>query len=61
MHSSKQTYKAQIPSLLHYNALLVVSDGLQARMGSLTANQKEWFKVWRTIDARETDAPKSAP
>ena len=57
-YAQLQTYKAQIPSLLHYNALLVVSDGLQARMGSLTANQ-EWFKVWRTIDG-EADAPKSA-
>jgi len=53
-----QTYKAEIPSLLHYNAVLVVSDGLQARIGSLTANQ-EWFKVWRTIDG-EGDAPKTA-
>ena len=53
-----QTYKAEIPSLLHYNAALVVSDGLQARIGSLTANQ-EWFKVWRTIDG-EGDAPKTA-
>ncbi|MDI1343141.1 MAG: type I restriction endonuclease subunit R [Pseudolabrys sp.] len=52
-----QTYKAEIPSLLHYNELLVVSDGLQARIGSLTANQ-EWFKVWRTIDG-EHDAPKT--
>lgn len=57
-YAQLQTYKAQIPSLLHYNALLVVSDGLQARMGSLTANQ-EWFKVWRSIDG-EADAPKSA-
>ncbi|MDY0280612.1 MAG: type I restriction endonuclease subunit R [Salinivirgaceae bacterium] len=57
-YAQLQTYKSQIPSLLHYNALLVVSDGLQARMGSLTANQ-EWFKVWRTIDG-EIDAPKSA-
>ena len=53
-----QTYKQQIPSLLHYNALLVLSDGLQARIGSLTANQ-EWFKVWRTIDG-EGDAPKTS-
>jgi type I restriction enzyme, R subunit len=52
-----QTYKAEIPSLLHYNAALVVSDGLQARMGSITANQ-EWFKVWRTISG-EVEAPKS--
>ena len=40
-----QTYKSQIPSLFNYNELLVVSDGLEARVGSLTAN-KEWFKVW---------------
>ncbi len=57
-YAQLQTYKAQIPSLLHYNAALVVSDGVQARMGSITANQ-EWFKVWRTIDG-ESDAPKSA-
>jgi type I restriction enzyme R subunit len=53
-----QTYKAEITPLLHYNAALVVSDGLQARIGSLTANQ-EWFKVWRTIDG-EDNAPKTA-
>jgi type I restriction enzyme R subunit len=48
-YAQLQTYKAEIPTLLHYNAALVVSDGLQARMGSVTANQ-ERFKVWRTID-----------
>lgn len=56
-----QTYKAEIPSLLHYNALLVVSDGLQARVGSLTANQ-EWFKVWRAVEGEAgvaIEAPKS--
>jgi type I restriction enzyme R subunit len=57
-YAQLQTYKAEIPSLLAYNAALVVSDGLQARMGSLTANQ-EWFKVWRTTDG-EGDAPKTA-
>jgi len=56
-YSQLQTYKAEIPSLLQYSELLVVSDGLQARIGSLTANQ-EWFKVWRTVDG-EVDAPKS--
>ncbi|MBU3680183.1 MAG: type I restriction endonuclease subunit R [Candidatus Kapabacteria bacterium] len=44
-----QTYKNEIPSLMRYNELLVISDGTAARIGSLTAN-KEWFKVWRTID-----------
>jgi type I restriction enzyme R subunit len=57
-YAQLQTYKAEVPNLLHYNAALVVSDGLQARMGSLTANQ-EWFKVWRTIDGKG-DAPKAA-
>ena len=47
-YAQLQTYKAEISTLLNYNALLVISDGLQARLGSLTANQ-EWFKVWRTI------------
>jgi type I restriction enzyme R subunit len=56
--SQLQTYKAEIPSLMSYNEILVVSDGLQARIGSLTANQ-EWFKVWRTIEG-DRDAPKSA-
>jgi type I site-specific restriction-modification system R (restriction) subunit len=44
-----QTYKQQIPSLFAYNELMVASDGLQARIGSLTANQ-EWFKPWRTVE-----------
>ena len=57
-YSQLQTYKAEVPSLLAYNAALVVSDGLEARIGSLTANQ-EWFKVWRTVDG-ESDAPKTA-
>jgi len=48
-----QTYKAQIGSLLRFNELLVVSDGMQARIGSLTTNQ-EWFKVWRTIDGEDS-------
>jgi type I restriction enzyme R subunit len=57
-YAQLQTYKAEIGSLLHYNAALVVSDGLQARMGSVTANQ-EWFKVWRTIDGRRDESPAS--
>jgi len=50
-----QTYKEQIPSLFKYNQFLVISDGLQARMGSLTASM-EWFKVWRTVEG-ESEAP----
>ena len=47
-----QTYKQQIPSLFAYNEVLVISDGLDARVGSLTAD-KEWFMPWRTIEGEE--------
>ncbi|MGQ9862841.1 MAG: type I restriction endonuclease subunit R, partial [Thiobacillaceae bacterium] len=44
-----QTYKNEIPSLFSTNAVLVVSDGVEARIGTLTAG-REWFKPWRTIE-----------
>src|ERR1700730_9873527 len=50
-----QTYQAQIPALFNANAVLVASDGLQARIGSLGAG-KEWFKPWRTITGRDDAA-----
>ena len=43
-----QTYKAELPSLFAMNEMLIVSDGTQARLGTLTAG-REWFKPWRTI------------
>jgi type I restriction enzyme R subunit len=58
-YNQLQTYKQQVGSLFHYNEALIVSDGTNARIGSLTANQ-EWFKVWRTVDG-ETEAPRTAP
>jgi len=54
-----QTYKNQIPSLFRTNAVLVTADGLQARIGSLTADL-ERFMPWRTVDG-ETLAPKGTP
>ncbi|MBC6403660.1 MAG: type I restriction endonuclease subunit R [Hyphomonadaceae bacterium] len=42
-----QTYKSQIGSLFRTNAALVISDGIQARIGSLTAD-RERFMPWRT-------------
>ena len=54
-----QTYKDQIPSLFRTNAVLVTSDGLHARLGSLTANL-ERFMPWRTVDGSAV-APKGAP
>ena len=43
-----QTYKAGIPSLFAPNAALAVSDGVEGRVGTLSAG-REWFKPWRTI------------
>lgn len=54
-----QTYKEEIPSLFTYNELLVVSDGTQARAGTITSNQ-EWFLPWKTIDGKEL-APGALP
>jgi type I restriction enzyme R subunit len=41
-----QTYQNEIPSLFAYNAALVVSDGVEARLGAIGAG-REWFKPWR--------------
>ncbi len=54
-----QTYKAQIPSLFRANAVLVTTDGVKARIGSLTADL-ERFMPWRTTDGVDV-APKGAP
>jgi type I restriction enzyme R subunit len=44
-----QTYKQDIPDLFTPNVLLVISDGIQARLGSLSAD-RERFQRWRTIE-----------
>jgi type I restriction enzyme R subunit len=49
-----QTYKEQIPDVFQYNEILVISDGSEARMGSLSANS-ERFLAWRTIDGLTLD------
>jgi type I site-specific restriction-modification system R (restriction) subunit len=54
-----ENYQAFIPALFTYDAALVASDGIQARIGALGGG-KEWFKPWRTIGGRE-DAPASMP
>ena len=51
-----QTYQLQIPAVFATNAVLIASDGVQARIGVLRAG-KEWFKPWRTITGRD-DASK---
>lgn len=54
-----QVYKKQISSIFRTNGVLVISDGLKARIGSLTADF-ERFMPWRTVDGRNI-APKSKP
>jgi type I restriction enzyme, R subunit len=47
-----QTYKTDIPGLFVYNELLIISDGLEARGGTLTSGWDR-FMPWRTIDGKE--------
>ncbi|MGE3320523.1 MAG: type I restriction endonuclease subunit R, partial [Candidatus Berkiella sp.] len=49
-----QTYKEQISDLFQYNEILVISDGTEAKMGSLSSNG-ERFMAWRTIDGKDLD------
>jgi type I restriction enzyme R subunit len=49
-----QTYKGQISRLFYYNSSLVIADGADARMGSLTAD-KERFLTWRTVNGETLD------
>ena len=53
------TYKNQIGSLFRTNAVLVISDGIAARIGSLTAD-RERYMPWRTVTGDDL-APKSTP
>ena len=47
-----QTYKDELPALFAMNEIMGVSDGMEARFGTLTGGW-EWFKPWRTIDGDE--------
>jgi type I restriction enzyme, R subunit len=49
-----QTYKEQIPDVFYYNEMLVISDGSEARLGSLSSDA-ERFMQWRTIDGVAID------
>lgn len=54
-----QTYEKEISALFNFNEILVVSDGFDARAGTITSDW-ERFLPWKTIDGKEK-APKSAP
>ena len=51
-----QTYKAELPELFAFNAALIVSDGVEARIGTLTAG-REWCKPWRTVTGENLADP----
>ena len=51
-----QTYKTELPSLFAMNAALMISDGVEARIGTLTAG-REWFKPWRTVSGETMADP----
>lgn len=46
-----QTYKQAIPSLFTYNSLLVISDGWEARCGTITSDYSR-FMTWKTKDGK---------
>ncbi len=47
-----QTYKEQITSLFIPNAFLIISDGVNAKIGTITSNY-ERFMFWKTVDGKE--------
>lgn len=53
-YTQLQNYKKAISSLFYYNGVLVASDGLDAKMGSLTAGWSR-FMVWKTVDGVKED------
>lgn len=50
-HRQIQTYKATIPSLFTYNSIIVISDGNEAKAGSLSAGFSR-FMAWKTSDGK---------
>lgn len=48
-----ETYKLQIPALFKFNEILVISDGLEARAGTISSI-KERFMPWKTIAGKKT-------
>jgi type I restriction enzyme R subunit len=54
-----ETYKSQIPSLFQFNETLVISDGIEARSGTITSDTDR-FMPWKTIDGINL-APSTMP
>src|SRR4030067_2810235 len=54
-----QTYKATIPGLFTYNAVCVISDGMECRAGSISAGYSRYM-IWKSADGR-TESSRFAP
>lgn len=54
-----QTYKKDIPALFNYNAFCILSDGINAKVGTITSNIERYMN-WRTVDG-ENIAPLTMP
>ncbi len=52
-----QTYKQTIPGLFTYNGFMVVSDGLEAKAGSLSAGYSR-FMAWKSSDGKTVASPR---
>jgi len=50
-----QNYKNAIPSLFYYNALLIASDGLDAKAGTISSDIS-YFLAWKTVDGKKEDS-----
>lgn len=46
-----ETYKSVIPNLFTYNGLVIISDGLEAKAGTISAGFSR-FMAWKTIDGK---------
>jgi len=55
-YNQLQTYKADIPNFCAYNEFLVVSDGVEARLGTITADFSR-FQPWKAIEAESIGKP----
>jgi type I restriction enzyme R subunit len=54
-----QTYKATIPGLFTFNAICVISDGMDCRAGSISSEFSRYMS-WKSADGR-TEASRFAP
>ncbi|MBP6064154.1 MAG: type I restriction endonuclease subunit R [Bacteroidales bacterium] len=55
-----ETYKNAIPALFHYNGFIVISDGLEAKAGSISSGFSQ-FMAWKSINGRKDESRMISP